>query len=163
MLIISCSVFFANSSVNLQALVVFIVILAAYILQQTFKPFTLHQLNQMESKSIIVSAVTIYSGMFFLTNSLNDDLKLCFFSLMVLSNLAFLSYWIYYTFGYYLGKLYLNLNCCQRLFGNRMKNWVSKVVPIIEEEKIDTTFDGISVLTREKKLSNLKKISLDSN
>ena len=92
MLIISCSVFFTNSSVSVQALVAFTIILFSYILQQKYEPFELHQLNQMESNSIIVSAVTIYSGMFFLTNTLNDDLKIAFFVLMLLTNVTFLSY-----------------------------------------------------------------------
>ena len=162
MLIISCSVFFANSSVTLQALVVFIVILLAYILQQRFKPFTLPQLNQMESKSIIVSAVTIYSGLFFLTDTLDDDLKLIFFIAMVLSNITFLSYWVYYTFGYYLGKLYLSLNCCQRLFGKRMKSWVSKVVPIIEDQKLETTVENFNYDDSKEKSAQLEKITLNN-
>ena len=92
MLIISCSVFLSNISVTLQALVAFIIILSAYILQQKYEPYALSQLNQMESKSIIVSAVTIYSGLFFLTNDLNNDSKILLFIMMLLSNLFFLGY-----------------------------------------------------------------------
>ena len=149
-LIISCSVFFTNFSVTIQALVVFLIILFSYLLQLKFEPYTLNQLNQMERNSIIVSAITIYSGLFFLTNSLNDDSKLLFFFLMLLSNITFLVYWTYYTFGYYLGWLYLTLNCCRHLFGKKMRIWVTKVVPITEEEKFDFTID--KELTTSRKI-----------
>jgi hypothetical protein len=51
------------------------------------------------------------------------------FALMVFSNLSFLSYWIYYTFGYYLGKLYKNSKFCKRFMGGKLDNWANKVAP----------------------------------
>ena len=163
MLIISCSVFLSNISVTLQALVAFIIILSAYILQQKYEPYALSQLNQMESKSIIVSAVTIYSGLFFLTNDLNNDSKILLFIMMLLSNLFFLGYWIYYTFGYYLGKIYLHFNCCKRLLGTRMKTWVSKIVPVTEEQKNDTKFEDILSLNRKSGTLNLERSRFESD
>ena len=152
MFIISSSVFLRNVSVPVQALVTFLIILAAYILQIKFEPYAVFQLNQMEIKSILVSAVTIYSGMFFLTGDLSDDMKDLVFAVMVLANMVFLSYWVYYTFGFYIGKMYLKLKCCQKCLGPRMDRWVSKVLP---EEDITKAETFTEITVNNRKLNDL--------
>ena len=57
--IISCSVFLNIYSNYIQALCTFVFILFGYIIQLRYKPYNHDQLNQMELRSIIVSAVTI--------------------------------------------------------------------------------------------------------
>ena len=152
MLIISSSVFLRNVSVPVQAMVTFLIILAAYILQIKFEPYAVFQLNQMEIKSILVSAVTIYSGMFFLTGDLSDDMKDLVFAVMVLANMTFLSYWVYYTFGFYIGKMYLKLKWCQKCLGPRMDRWVSKVLP---EEDITKAETFTEITVNNRKLNDL--------
>jgi hypothetical protein len=132
--IISCAVFLSNYSIYMQALSTFIFIAFGFIIQLKFQPYNLKQLNKMEIRSIVVSAVTIYGGLFFMTDDLNEFWKIIVFVVMVLSNLAFLYYWGYYTLGYYVGTLCIKLNCWKKKGG-----WVSKVVPEINlgNEKVD--------------------------
>ena len=139
MLIICTSVFLKNISVPIQALVTFIIILISYILNEKCSPYNVHQLNAMEIKSIIVSAVTIYSGLFFLTGNLNQEMKLLLFVGMVLSNITFLSYWIYYTFGFYIAKIYVSLRCCKRFLGPRLHHWIAQVLPEEDVNNFDKT------------------------
>lgn len=166
MLIISCSVFLSNVSVPVQALATFVVILISYIIHQKFKPYIFNQLNEMELKSITVSAVTIYSGLFFLTGDLNNSTKILLFVLMVISNVIFITYWGYYTFGFYFGKIYIKLNCCKRIFGERLANWVNKVVPINDSvnvtviEHIDS--DGTFIHTKQKNNDKIDDVYLKS-
>ena len=147
MLIICTSVFLRNVSIPIQALLTFLIILGSYILQEKFEPYTAEQLNKMEMKSIIVSSVTIYAGMFFLTDSLNDDMKLTLFVLMVLSNITFLTYWIYYTFGFYIGKIYISLKCCRKLFGNRLHPWIVRVLPMEDVAKFESESVSTETIT----------------
>ena len=135
MLIITASVFLKNVSIPVQALVTFIIIIFGYIAQEKLEPYSFKQLNTMELRAIIVSAVTIYSGLFFLTGDLADEAKIMMFVVMILSNLVFLSYWGYFTFGYYIGKIYIKLNCCKKLFKGKLDQWVTKVVPDAPTEK----------------------------
>ena len=134
-LIISASVFLKNVSVPVQALATFIIIIFGFILQEKLSPYSFKQLNTMELRAIIVSAVTIYSGLFFLTGDLTDGAKIMMFVVMVLSNIVFLSYWGYFTFGYYIGKIYIKLNCCRKLFKGKLDAWARKVVPDAPTEK----------------------------
>ena len=129
MLIISSSVFLKNLSITVQALVAFMIILVGYIAHSKIEPYTVHQLNVMELRSIVVSAITIYSGLFFLTGDLTNEIKMVLFVTMVITNILFLSYWIYYTFGYYIGKVYLRIGCCKKLFRGKLDVWAAKVVP----------------------------------
>ena len=99
------------------------------------------------------------SGLFFLTENLNDDMKLSLFVLMVLSNFTFLSYWVYYTFGFYIGKIYISLKCCRKLFGNRLHPWIVRVLPMedvarFESESVTTetiTFTEARTFTSENR------------
>ena len=50
-------------------------------------------LNSMEFRSLIVSVVTIYCGLFYLTNDLNANTKIILFVSMILANFYFLIYW----------------------------------------------------------------------
>ena len=94
----------------------------------------------MEIRSIIVSAVTIYAGLFFMTDDLNEYWKMLLFILMIISNVSFLYYWAYYTVGFYLGTLCLRLNCFKR-----KSNWIKKVVPDLTEVKMDMNTASLEV------------------
>ena len=130
--IISCAVFLSIYSTYVQALSTFIFIVFGFMTQLKYKPYNHDQLNQMEIRSIIVSAVTIYAGLFFMTDDLNELWKMLLFIVMIISNVSFLYYWAYYTVGFYLGTICIRLNC----FKGR-SNWIKKVVPQLSESKTD--------------------------
>lgn len=82
----------------------------------------------MELRSITVLAVTIYSRLFLLTEHIDEYGKMVLFCFMFITNLIFLLFWFYFTFGYYIGKIYLNCDCCKKIFSGKFKKWVVKVV-----------------------------------
>jgi hypothetical protein len=129
LLIISAAVFFKNISVNVQALATFLIIIIAYSLQSKLEPYAVEQLNSMEKKSIIVSAVTIYCGLFFLTKDIDEGGKNFMFAIMLLSNLVFLSYWAYYTFGFFIKKMYLRFGFLQKCVKWLIRRKNIEVVP----------------------------------
>lgn len=58
-------------------------------------PYETMPLNILESRSIITSGITIYCGLYFMTDTLDEWGKLAFFAMIVFANTYFLSYWIY--------------------------------------------------------------------
>jgi hypothetical protein len=95
-LIICIAVFFSTISVNIQALgVLFVLILSLYMQMRT-RPYTTKILNIMEGRGILSASVTIYCGLFYLTNDLDESTKIFFFALIVSVNFYFLSYWLYH-------------------------------------------------------------------
>ena len=59
------------------------------------KPYDTTELNNLELRSIIVSGVTIYSGLYYLTEDLNLWTQLLFFALICGANAYFLGYWVF--------------------------------------------------------------------
>lgn len=51
----------------------------------------------MEPRSILCSAITIYSGLFYLNNDLNSNSSIFFFLVIIIGNIYFLYYWAYKT------------------------------------------------------------------
>jgi hypothetical protein len=88
------SVFLINISVHIQALTVLLVLLGALVLQAKHEPFTEPQLNELEFRSILTSLVTIYCGLFYLTEDLEEVMKVILFLLIVTLNAYFILYWI---------------------------------------------------------------------
>ena len=71
-LIITCSVFIANlASVSIQALTVMFLLIISLVIQLKCNPYIGDKLNSMEVRSILVSAVTIYCGLYYLTGDLD--------------------------------------------------------------------------------------------
>eukprot|EP00347_Sterkiella_histriomuscorum_P009503 403340963 len=108
--LIFVSVFLSNYGVVAQALIVFIILILFLTLNLKAQPFSTIELNDLETLSLISSLITIYCGLFFLSNtkqSLIDtdpDLKskalqldnqtfLFLFAMIVLSNFMFFIYW----------------------------------------------------------------------
>ena len=98
-MIICCSVFLITISVNIQALTVMIILLVSLHVQNAYTPYSHPDLNKMEVRSILVSAVTIYCGLYFLTGTLGNNTKLIFFFIIVIANAYFLLYWLFKLFG----------------------------------------------------------------
>lgn len=53
----------------------------------------------MEIRSILVSACTIYCGLYFLTDDLGEESKIILFVIIVVTNVYFLYYWLTKMFG----------------------------------------------------------------
>jgi len=48
----------------------------------------------MEIRSILVATVTIYCGLYYLTNDLDEGAKIVLFIVMIITNLYFLIFWL---------------------------------------------------------------------
>ena len=70
------------------------ILLLAFWLQEHFTPYDTQQLNYTEKLSILVAAVTIYSGLFFLTADISSAAKFLLLVGMCLVNFAFLGVWL---------------------------------------------------------------------
>lgn len=104
-LIIFISVFVSTVSVEVQALSVMLVIIVAFYLQHANQPYDVQELNDLELLSIFTSGITIYSGLYFLTNDLNNTAGMVFFALIVISNTIFLTYWAFGISQAYMEKI----------------------------------------------------------
>lgn len=91
---ITASVFLAQVSIRMQALTVLAILLFALFCQLQVRPFFDPMLNRLEVKAILVSALTIYSGLYYDTNKLNVWLKIGIFGVMILANAYFLMSWL---------------------------------------------------------------------
>ena len=77
-------------------------------LNTTLKPYSERSLNEIEEVSLLTQIVTIYCGLFFISNveqgaagydattslSMSEDTKLVLFMVIVLSNVIFMVLWI---------------------------------------------------------------------
>ena len=84
-------------------------------------------LNECEVRSILVSAVTIYCGLFFLTNDLDTDTSLSFSFLIIIVNSYFLVYWCRKMFGAMMMQMVQKIRCCRKRWGynNKVKDGFS--------------------------------------
>ena len=85
-----------NTSV--QALTLIIVLVIGLYLQYEFKPFSKHHLNNMETEAIMTATVTIYCGMYYLTQSIGNEFMTILFIIIIIGNSYFLFFWLYYMF-----------------------------------------------------------------
>ena len=116
------SVVISNIGVIVQALVVFLLLIIFLLLNLKKEPFALAALNDLEIFSLASSIITIYCGLFFISEvpqgskdyvngsknnkfiyivTLPEWVKVVFFFFIVLSNMLFFLYWIY--------KMYIEL------------------------------------------------------
>jgi len=92
-LVVCFSVFLSNEGTEVQALILITLLFAIFILQKKSSPFFTNSLNALEERAILVSAVTIYSGLYFISNSLTPELVLLLFVLIIVANAYFVLYW----------------------------------------------------------------------
>ena len=95
-LLITISVFMASEAVILQALNVILMLIASLYLQYSNKPYNSTELNNMEMQALCIAAITIYSGLYYLTKSIGEEIKVALFIAILLGNSYFLLYWIFY-------------------------------------------------------------------
>jgi hypothetical protein len=69
--LVCASVFLSTVSIMVQALSVLAVLLVSLFFQLQLQPFATPTFNRLELKSILVSAVTIYSGLFYQTQDIS--------------------------------------------------------------------------------------------
>ncbi|CDW75586.1 UNKNOWN [Stylonychia lemnae] len=111
MILILVSVFVRSFGVLAQALFVFFLLICFLIITMRNKPYSTLELNNLEIVSIVTSMISIYCGMFFITDLpekwvkenpdfskgaviLDPNTKLAFFIIIVSSNGFFFCYWI---------------------------------------------------------------------
>ncbi len=112
--IIMASVFLSTISPEAQVLVVIFIIVINMFLQIRFSPYQGRNLNQMENYSLQVSAVTVYTGMFYITGKNydyvdNQGISWFFLVCIALPNILFVLYWAYYMRIEIMKKIYLAL------------------------------------------------------
>ena len=96
-IIISIVVFFSEIySVHIQALSIFIILSGFTFIHYRLEPYTASELNHMELQSLLVSTLTLYCGLFYLTDTISNFFQLFLFSLIIIGNAYFLSLWIYW-------------------------------------------------------------------
>ena len=93
-LIVFVSVFMSSISTMIQALVACFILFTAFYLQSTFQPFEIAKLNRLEEISTLTAATTIYCGLLYLTDDLDEYTKMILFIIMVLMNIIFVIAWI---------------------------------------------------------------------
>ena len=94
--IICITVFMSQVSTIIQALTVVILLLFALYLQYSQHPYSCKQLNYMEIEALFTATLTIYCGLYYLSDSINSIIQAALFVAIVLGNSYFLLYWIYY-------------------------------------------------------------------
>ena len=105
-IIIFISVFLKTFGHITQALIIFILLIVFILLNIKLRPFAIVQLNDMENLSLVTSIVSIYCGIFYLSDQgsqgnseeeedlvLSTGSKNILFLIIVLSNLLFFLYW----------------------------------------------------------------------
>ena len=115
--IICIWVFMTGVETSVQALSLIVVLICALYLQYEYKPYNKHQLNHMEMEAIFTSAITIYCGMFYLTESIGNEFKTILFLVIVLGNVYFMFYWFYFMFQAVIDFLVNYFPWCKRLQG----------------------------------------------
>ncbi|OMJ78092.1 hypothetical protein SteCoe_22156 [Stentor coeruleus] len=95
-IMITVSVFMSNQPTLIQALTVVIVLLFSLYLQYSRNPYCFTELNHMESEALFTATLTIYCGLYYLSNAITEELKLFLFFIIITGNSYFIIYWIYY-------------------------------------------------------------------
>lgn len=87
---------FMSSSTMLQALTVIILLIMSLYLQYSNKPYSQSELNHMETQALFIATVTIYCGLYYLSKSIGEAIKVILFAIIVTGNGYFIFYWTYY-------------------------------------------------------------------
>lgn len=120
-IIISIAVFFTSVSTYIQALTVMIVLLAALSLQSKHKPFIVASMNELELRGILVGGITIYCGLYSLTQGLDLTSQVTLLLVLMVANAYFLSYWVFKVVTTSWDILKHHCRWINALFGKRYK------------------------------------------
>jgi hypothetical protein len=94
--LIAISVFLSQISVLVQALTVMLVLLSFFFLQYIYRPYNTAHLNHMETEALFTATITIYCGLYYLSEQINKEFKMFLFLVIVVGNAYFLIYWFKY-------------------------------------------------------------------
>jgi hypothetical protein len=94
--LVGAAVFLAPVSVRVESLTILALLLVALYLQLRYQPYNETTLNKLEIKSILVSAVTIYAGLYYDTRSMNKVVNMLLFVFIIIANAYFLATWLIY-------------------------------------------------------------------
>lgn len=84
---------FWDSSVNVRALIVLLILAISIYLQISKKPYRSSDLNEMEFRSTLVSLMTIYLGLLYIvTKQIQYEALILF--LIIIINIYFLYFWL---------------------------------------------------------------------
>lgn len=92
--LVCASVFLSSVSTMVQALSILAILLICLFVQAALKPFRTPVFNLLETKSILVSLLTIYVGLYFQANSWRIEVNILLFIVILLANIYFLVSWI---------------------------------------------------------------------
>lgn len=93
--LVAINVFLSPASPAVQGLLVFSLLSIALGLQLKSAPYLTQELNSLEVRNILVAEITIYCGLFFLSQDFTKGTELILFMAMVLANTYFVLYWGY--------------------------------------------------------------------
>jgi hypothetical protein len=113
-LVICCAVFLGTISVPVQALTVLLILLVFLYSQSNTRPYSHPTLNELEIRGIMVASVTIFCGLYFLTDDLDQNTKLFLFASMMFANLYFLLYWLEKMFTAFFSILATSISFLKR-------------------------------------------------
>jgi hypothetical protein len=100
--VICCAVFLGTVSIPVQALTVIVILLFCLYIQYKTRPYTHPDLNELETRGLLVATVTIYCGLYYLTNDIDQITKLVLFTVMIAANAFFLIFWLVKIFEAFL-------------------------------------------------------------
>ena len=90
---------FLNTLIQTQALTCLLVLVCSLYLHRLKDPFVEDHLNYLENLAIFTATVTIYSGVYYLSDELGEFAKLILFFLILGSNLYFFGLWLKFMFA----------------------------------------------------------------
>ena len=113
--IIFIAVFISSSGVITQALIVFLLLIIFIVINLKKAPFMTVVLNDLETLSMVTSMVTVYCGLFYISNTpqkyiddypelsttalqLSVFAQLILFFIIIFVNVLFISFWLYHMF-----------------------------------------------------------------
>ena len=94
--IICVLVFMINYSKLIQALSAFAILMATVYFQYDFKPYVENHLNFLEIEAIFIATITIYCGLYYLTNQIGNYFQVFLFCIILIGNFYFFLNWIFY-------------------------------------------------------------------
>ena len=94
--IICLAVFLSGVSVMIQSLMCFLMLMLFCYFHTREKPFIESHLNGMETRSVVTATITIYCGLYYFSEDLEEVSEFLLFLLICASNASFLTYWTWH-------------------------------------------------------------------
>jgi predicted outer membrane repeat protein len=95
-LIICVIVFIAEVSTAVQGLTVALLLIFSLFIQYEVGPYNSDELNHMEIEALITATLTIYCGLYYLTEDIGEVFKIILFVIIVCGNSYFIVLWFYW-------------------------------------------------------------------